>query len=221
MTDAVPRDQAGGPAPDENRAARPRSGRARTVWAALVLGAAALLAGTGVWVRGTTTSPVAGAVPVAAVGSVVAPGVNAGGLLVLAAAGALALGGRWGARLAGAGIALGGVLVAASAAGGLADPERAAGSAASAEVGVSALTGPVVVTPLPWVAVALGAALVLLGVVAVVRAGRWPARRSDRHEVPAPAPGEPSRPTTAQPAPERAADDLDAWDALSRGEDPT
>lgn len=197
--------------------------RRRTVLVALGAGAGALVTGTAVWLRSATTSPVEGEVPVEVVGSVVAPGVNAGGLLALAAAVALALGGRWGARLAGAGILLAGALVVGSALGGLADPERAATSAASEAVGVGTLSTDVTVTVLPWLAVAAGLVLVGAGAWALARAARW-AAPSARHDAPA-APGAPA--ATAGPRPPAASstdvppDDHDSWDALSRGEDPT
>ncbi len=213
----------GGPArpPGPATSSRPAprgADRRRTVLAGLAGGGAALLTGTAVWVRAVTTSPVAGDVPVSVAGSVVAPGVNAGGLLALAAALALALGGRWGGRLAGAGVVAAGALVVASALGGLAGAEAAASSAASEAVGVGTLTGPVVVTPQPWLAVAAGAVLVLVGAWAVARAARWaaPAARHEAPAAPAPAPGpDADRGDPARP------DDHDAWDALTRGEDPT
>lgn len=207
--------------------------RRRTVLVTLASGAGALLAGTAVWVRAVTTSPVDGDVPVSVVGSVVAPGVNAGGLLALAAGLALALGGRWGSRLAGAGVVLAGLLVVASALGGLADPEAAASSAASQAVGVGTLTGDVEVGPQPWLAVGAGVLLVLTGLWALARAARWAAPAA-RHERPATAGGAPAAtgapvdgpaaPGAAAPgttSPATPADDHDAWDSLTRGEDPT
>lgn len=272
-----------GPAPRDPAAATASTGstgptrpgprgpdRRRTVLVAVVGGAAALLTGTAVWVRAVTASPVDGEVPVSVAGSVVAPGVNAGGLLALAAAFALALGGRWGARLAGLGILLAGVLICSSAAAGLAEPEAAARSAASEAVGVGTLVGPVEVTAAPWFAVAAGVLLVLTGAWAVAHAARWARERTgpDRHDrrdrpdlrpsdpppsapagalppgtssgtssgtVPVPpgtpsgsAPGTPG--TTGTPPVADAGggpegrpvpDDHDAWDALTRGEDPT
>lgn len=203
----------------------------------LALGLAALAVGTTTWVRGVTSSAVAAEVELAVPGTVVAPGVGAGGLVVAAAALALALGGRWGRRLAAAGIALGGLLVAASAVAALADPQAAALSAAQDAVGVAALVGPASSTPMPWLAAGLGAAATLLGVALLVTRGWAPPSR--RHEGPRAA-GTAAGPSgtsgsTGSPAaeapgtgsvadrPHDAAvdDDHAAWDALSRGEDPT
>lgn len=178
----------------------------------LVLAAAVLAAGTGVWVRASTASAVSGDVPIAVAGTDLAPAVNAGALLAGSAALALALGGRWGARLAAAAIVLAGGLVAVAAVAGRSAADDAAASAAAQEVGVAVLDGPVSVTPLPWVAAALGLAIAVAGLRALVLAPRWSAR-SDRHGV---GPGE-QRPVE----PTAGTDDLAAWDALTRGDDPT
>lgn len=179
-----------------------RSGsRGRTVVAGLVLGAAAMVVGSAPWVRAVTSSAVEAHVGLSVAGSVVAPAVNAGGLVVLAASCALALAGTWGRRFAAAGVMLGGVLVTASGIAGTLDPQAAALSAARAAVGVAVLDGPVTTTPMPWLAVLLGVLVVVLGLRTVVVTGRWTAP-SARHE----------RTPPAEP---------DAWDALSRGQDPS
>lgn len=224
----------GGPATSASRPTRLT--RRAAVLGALVLGGATLVAGSAVWVRATTSSAVDVQVPLAVAGGVVAPGVQAGGLVVLAAGGALALGGRVGRRLAGAGVVLGGVLVAAAAVGGLRDPGAAALSAAREAVGVAQLTSPVVTTAAPWLAVALGAAAVGLGAWSLAVSGSWPggdgrheravderrvadeqrAARDDR-------PARDERAVGAEPATgeEHAGDDQSTWDSLTRGHDPT
>lgn len=212
-----------GPASDA-RPARPgeHAARRRAVLLGLVLGGAALAAGTTTWVRGVTSSAVAAEVELAVPGTVVAPGAGAGGLVIAAAALALALGGAWGRRLAAAGIALGGLLVTASSVAALADPEAAALSAAQDAVGVAALVGTATATPMPWLAVVLGATATVLGVALLVTRG-W-APPSARHESPRASAGPaPDGPRTAPDRPHDAVadDDHAAWDALSRGEDPT
>lgn len=218
-------------------------GRARTVVAGLVVGAAIMVAGSMSWVRATTSSAVEATVELTITGSVVAPAVNAGGLVILAAACALALGGLWGRRLAAGGIVIGGVLAAVSGVAGVADPRSAALSVAKETVGVAVLDGPVTTTPMPWAAALLGLLAVVLGVRTAWVTGRW-AAPSPRHEVGRPparaggASSDPDRPIdadaprgTTDPAgsadptapadPADPADPYDAWDALSRGHDPT
>ncbi len=228
--------------------------RARTVVAGLVVGAAIMVAGSVAWVRATTSSAVEATVDLTITGSVVAPAVNAGGLVILAAACALALGGVWGRRLAAGGIVVGGLLAAVSGVAGMADPRAAALSAARETVGVAVLDGPVTTTPVPWVATVLGLVAVTLGARTIWVTGRWGAA-SARHEV-----GRPSGPQgtpsdhgrtqgtgrtsgrdgsangderagtagharTTDPADpgeqSEPVDVYDAWDALSRGQDPT
>ena len=193
--------------------ATPRTGRRRTVLAGVALGVAVLAVTGTVWVRATATSAIDAEVPVAVTGAVVAPGVSAGGLVVLAAAAALALGGRWGRRLAAGGVALGGALVVAGSFGALADPGRAARAAAQAAVGVDALGVPATLTAMPWLALVLGATAVALGLWTMVVAGGW-ADAPRRHE------GGGGPDVHAFPAAE-SLPEHDAWDALSRGDDPT
>ena len=191
----------------------PGTGRRRPVLAGVALGVAVLaVAGTG-WVRATATSAIDPAVPVTVTGAAVAPAVSAGGLVVLAAAAALTLGGRWGRRLAAGGVALGGALVVAGSVGALAEPGRAARAAAQAAVGVDVLGAPATLTAMPWLALVLGASAVVLGLWTVVVADGW-SDAPRRHE------GGGGPEVRASPA-AAGLQEHDAWDALSRGDDPT
>lgn len=202
-----------------------------------------MVVGTMTWVHATTSSAVQAAIDLTVPGSVVAPAVNAGGLVILAASFALALAGRWGRRLAAGGVVVGGLLAAVSGVAGLTGPRAAALSAARETVGVAVLDGPVTTTPMPMAAVVLGLLVVTLGARTAWVTGRW-AEPSARHEVAADgvparaashdggaadavpdemmaggaAPGDeaPHQATSAGPV-----DPYDAWDALSRGHDPT
>lgn len=197
---------------------RPVLERRRAVVGGLVLGAAALAATTVTWVRATTSSALEAEVAVEVAGSDAAASASAGALVVVASSLALALGGRWGARVAAAGVVLGGVLVALSAGLVLRDPGTPAAAGAQAAVGVGALAGEPTVTAGVWLALLTGALAVALGFLALAAAGEW-SRGGRRHERPG---GEPAG--TAAPGRERSAsvaDDQDAWDALTRGEDPT
>ena len=197
---------------------------------ALALGVAVLAGTAPVWVRAATSSAVDERVARTASGTEMAPGAGAGALVVLAAACALVLGGPWGRRLAALGIVLGGVLVVASSVGAALSPTGAVRAAAREAVGVAVLTEPARLTAWPWVVAGLGAACAALGVTALLAAGRW-GRAGTRHEVPpssarpGAADAEPtSRPTSRPAAPAGAdaeVDGHDAWDSLSRGQDPT
>lgn len=193
--------------------------RRRAVWALLAVAAAVLATGVPVWVTGTTSSAVQDVVALQATGSQVAPGVGAGGLVVAAAALALALARRAGVVVAAVVAVLGGALVVVSATAAAGRAETVLASSAADRVGV-ATVGDVAVTVWPWLAAVLGAGAVLLGVAVVVASRRWQGP-SSRHEVGAVA--EPDQGTGARPAAEAtgSVDPGDAWDALSRGEDPT
>lgn len=211
--------------------------------AGLVLGAAVMVVGTMTWVQATTSSAVQTTIALAVPGSVVAPAVNAGGLVVLAASCALALAGRWGRRFAAGGVVVGGLLAAVSGVAGLADPHAAALSAARETVGVGVLDGPVTTTPMPVAAVVLGLLVAALGVRTAWVTGRWTAP-SARHEVaPDAVPdrvavedavpdgvvqgdgvtgeGVTADGVTGEAPPAGPVDPYDTWDALSRGHDPT
>lgn len=197
--------------------------RQRAVLVSVVLGIGTMATGAAVWVRSVASSAVDPEVPLAVTGAVAAPGVGAGGLVVVAAGLALALGGRWGRRLAAAAITGGGVLVAASAVGGTADPRAVALSAAQEAVGVAALAGPVAVTVMPWVVLVLAALTIVHGLRTAVVCDRWGAP-SARHEVAgprAPGPAVPAADTDASAPRGVAVDDHAAWDALTEGQDPT
>lgn len=212
--------------------------RRRAVVGGLVLGGVALAATTAPWVRATTSSALQPELALSVPGSDAAAASAAGALVVVAAALAMALGGRWGARVAAVGVVLGGVLVVASAVAVLADPEGPAALAAQGAVGVSTLTGEATTTPAVWLALLAGSLAVLLGLVAVVVAGGW-ARGGRRHDRPVAPPagtwphsagstpsadsadGGPGAPRAPGADREGPVDHQDAWDALSRGEDPT
>jgi hypothetical protein len=198
--------------------ALPRLGRRRAVVVGLVLGAATLAAITMTWVRATTSSALEAEVEVAVAGSDAAASASAGALVVLASSLAMALGGRWGARVAATGVALGGALVVVSAAVVLRDPGTPAAAGAQAAVGVGALAGEPTVTAAVWLALLTGAVAVALGLLALAAAGEW-SRGGRRHERPVGGPAAEAAPGGDGSA--SVADDQDAWDALSRGEDPT
>jgi hypothetical protein len=168
------------------------------------------------WATGRLAADL-GAGPLSVTGASAAPGASAMALVAAAAGIVLATAGRVGRRVAA-------VLVVGAGAGVLAlslpvalsprDDLRAAaaqatgttaGSGTGALASAAGQIATATTTVWPWVAAA-GALVVLAGgVVAVLRAGRWPGP-SRRYEPVAAAAADPRPP---------------AWEALSRGEDPT
>jgi uncharacterized membrane protein (TIGR02234 family) len=178
----------------------------------LALALAALLTGVPEWLRTAGTTALQGEVPVAVTGTQAAPGVPAAALVLLAAGVAVGLAGRVGRWVVVAVVLLAGVLLTASAVAVVADPHRVAGSAVADVTGVETLAAAVELTPWPWVAAAVGVLVVLAGVWLALTSRRW-ARPSDRHDVA----------TSRGPVPAAVVhdDDQAAWDALTRGHDPT
>lgn len=203
-------------------AARRGPGRGRWVLVLLLLSGLAALTALPVWITATGASPVQGEVPVAVPGTSAAPGIVAAALVLLAAAGALGLVGRVGRWVVVVVVAAAGALVAASAlaarSGATATAERAAADA----TGVPSLTGGVHVAVWPLLSAVVGV-LVVLAAAGLARASAGWSAPSDRHErAGAATPGRDATP--AAPAAGRSdgpVDERGAWDALTRGDDPT
>lgn len=219
----------------EYRAVRPSTGRARWVLVLMLLSGLVALTALPVWITATGASPLADEVDLTVRGSGAAPGVVAAALVLLAAAAALALVGRVGRWVVVVVVAAAGALVVVAALGGRSGATGIAERAAAEATGVSRLVGEPQVAVWPWLTLALGV-LVLLAAVGLARAsGRW-AAPSSRHERTVPVGTTPttgSAPSagasTARPdgagdpatAPDGAVDERSAWDALTRGDDPS
>jgi hypothetical protein len=188
----------------------PSAGRRRAILVVLALALAAPASGVPVWMRTSGSTALQGIVPVQVTGTQAAPAVPAAALVLLAAGIAIGLAGRLGRWVVVGAVVLSGLLQAAAAAAALADPAPTARTVVAAETGVELLASPVRLTPWPWIALVVGVLVVLAGVWLGVTSRRW-ARPSDRHDV---APGG----TSTTPPPD---DDQAAWDALTRGHDPS
>jgi len=92
----------------------------------------------------------------------------------------------------------------------LADPQAAAQGSIAAATGISGSTVQVSATAFPVIAVVAGA-LLGLGALAIVPAGRYWTSRT-KYDAAA---------TGAAPGAAGPADEIDSWDRLSRGDDPT
>ncbi|WP_264030192.1 Trp biosynthesis-associated membrane protein [Cellulosimicrobium sp. SH8] len=213
---------------------RPAGPSRRTaIWVLLLLGGATLATAVPTWLSTTGATALDPEVEVAVAGTSAAPGVSASALVLVAAALALGLVGRVGRWVVLAVAAASGVVATVSALGVALDPEPSARSAVADATGVTELTAPVELTVAPWLAAALGVLTVLAVVWVAVGSRSW-AGASTRHERAsgATAPAAPAagtavpeeRPDRSRATEPTAPDDLtdhDAWDALSRGEDPT
>jgi uncharacterized membrane protein (TIGR02234 family) len=191
--------------------------RALAVVAVLAGAGLALLAGSRAWVTQPITD-IPGVAALTASGSQAAPAVAALATVAAAAAVVLLIGGRLVARLAGMLAALAGAGIVASVVGVLADPRGAAAAAVPAATGRA---GPLPTAASPsawvWLAMAGGFLAVAGGLLAALRSGSWPVpgRRFETGTGQLPA----GRPETRTA--DAGEDPVAAWDALSRGEDPT
>jgi hypothetical protein len=180
--------------------------RRGTVLLALAGAAAALLAGTRTWLHVTVTGLASPRV-IDVSGRQTAPAVAAVALAVAAAAVVVATANRPVRTLASLAVAGGGVLLVLSGVDVLRDRHGAAGAALSQRAGLGGAVEDVVAsstTAWPAVTVAAGLLVAAVGLFGTATAYRWsvPTRRFERADL-------------ADPAPD------DAWDSLSRGQDPT
>lgn len=210
-------------------AAPVRGRRGRWVLVLLLLSGLVALTALPAWITATGANALGDAVAVTVRGTNAAPGLVAAALVLLAAAGALGLVGRAGRWVVVVVVAAAGALVAASALGARSGATATAERAAADATGVSNLTGAVQVAAWPWVAVALGAVVVVAAVGLARASARWVAP-TDRYEradaeptgaAPSPPGGTAAGGADAPAAADAAPDERSTWDALSRGDDPT
>ncbi|GGC89029.1 hypothetical protein GCM10011512_14920 [Tersicoccus solisilvae] len=218
---------AGGPAgPAGTRGAgRPRITRARTVLLTVLAAAVVFVTTTQTWVHATLTSGTVRSIEAAVNGSDAARSVTALALVALAGALAISIAGRIARIVVAAIIVLAGIGCALAAVAVLADPGAAANGQIAARSGVTGGTISASVTG--WVTVAVVAAVLLAacGILVLMAGPRWDAAR--RFETPATAPDDgPAAPVDTSDEARRTAasghgDDIDSWDSLTRGQDPT
>ncbi|WP_258726928.1 Trp biosynthesis-associated membrane protein [Cellulomonas sp. NS3] len=202
--------------PDPATTAAKPGARRRGRTAGLLVLAALLTAASSVpvWLRATGSSAVRGEVDVPVTGTQAAPAVLAAAVALLAAAAAVGLVGRVGRWVVAGVVAAAGATVVVSALTVLGDPQGAARTVVAAVTGVGALAGPATPTPWPVVAVVVGVLDLLAAAVVVVSSRRWAAPTARYGTAEARGRGTAAPP----PGPD---DDRSAWDALSRGDDPT
>lgn len=155
--------------------------RRTTVLGSVVLGTGLLAVSAPVWVSAVGTSALSSSVAVTVTGGTAAPGVQAAGLVLLAAAAASLLVGRLGGWVVAGVVALGGVVALASSLPVLASPVGVARAAASSTTGVDVLLGEPQVAAVAWVAPVLGALALVLAAAAAAGTRGW-RTGSRRHE---------------------------------------
>ncbi len=180
------------------------------VLAALLFAAVAFGASTQTWLHVSANQGAIRADNIAIPGSKAATAVTA--LTLVSAAGALALSisGRLGRIIAGSIVFLAGIGVAATAIAVLADPKGSANGPLGAQIGVTGIPIEASTTPLVWVALVAGVLLTFTAIAVLVWGRNWAGSKKYSYR----------RAAEAQPEGEPL-DDIDSWDRLSRGDDPT
>ncbi|WHS28017.1 Trp biosynthesis-associated membrane protein [Auritidibacter ignavus] len=195
--------------------------RRNTVLLVLALGAVALICATQTWVRATEIPQTLDA-EITVSGQDVSPVTMAMALVALAAAIALTIVrtvGRW---VIGVLLILVGAMLAWACGLVLADPVGSIQPAVAEYTGLAQDPGPVQVTVAGWICLIVGMGLALLGVVVLVAGRHWSLSSSRKYEnaTTTAQPESGTSGTLSSPQPSRTAE-IDAWDELSRGQDPT
>ncbi|MGM7667224.1 Trp biosynthesis-associated membrane protein [Microbacterium sp. A93] len=211
--------------------------RTAVLWA---IAAGAIILGTGAqtWIQSTGVSGLA-TTSVTTTGNQAAAVVPAMGLVGMAAGIALSMARRIGRWIAAVLLMLAGVAAGLSAVYAALDPAAAAQAQVSQASGTTADAGSYAVTVWPWLTLIGGVLLLLCGLTILVLGRGWATSRRHESPVAAGAVGLPTAPgVSTAPAGGPAAagtepgsagggeddtdlDEIDAWDELSRGQDPT
>lgn len=210
-------------------AVRRRPGRGAAVLAGIACGGALFGIARAPWLHASAADLTGGRAQVDVTGADAAPAVMALGVLALATSLVISLASPRSRVITGPLLALSGIGAVIGILGLLTDPAPHARSAVARATGLAGSATTVSTTPWPLVALAPALALIALGVLVVLYGGRW--RRSDRFDRPEDVP-EPSRTARSEgadaPSTEPSAEPIDpledpavAWDALSRGDDPS
>ena len=210
--------------------------RTAVLWA---LAAGAVILGTGAqtWIESAGLSGLA-ATSVTTTGNQAAAVVPAMGLVGMAAGIALSMARRIGRWVSAVLMVLAGLMAGFSAVNAALDPASAAQAQVSAASGTTADAGSYAVTVWPWLTLVGGVLLLLCGLAVLVMGRGWVTSR--RHESPVAAAATASGTTATTGAGAAAGtasgsaagtaagtgsgaelDEIDAWDELSRGQDPT
>lgn len=179
-------------------------GRGRAVLVVLVAAVALFATSAPTWVRAAGSTALSARVDVAVSGTRASASIGAAAIVLLAAGGALALVGRMSRWVVVAVVVAAGALVVGASAGVIADPVPIARSVVSDRTGAGVLTGAARLTVFPYLTCALGLVVVAIGAWVARVSAAW-SGTDRRRESPVATPD----------------DDHSAWDALTRGVDPT
>lgn len=159
-------------------------------------------------------------------GSKAATAVTALALVGLAGVLAAAVAGRVGRAVASAVVVLAGLGIASACIAVVADPRAAADSSIAKATGVSGGAATTALTWFPIAAAVAGGLLALCGILALVASSRWPTRT--KYDGGRGAPSGTGAGGSEEPgaggdagAPAAPVDEIEGWDRLSRGDDPT
>lgn len=184
-----------------------------TVLIMLLGGTLALIGSTQTWVTATGFEA-AHIANVQLSGQEASPVITAMSLVTIAAAAALSITRKVGRWIVGIFAVLGSLAMGWASINVLIDPLAAASqkiAETTGTTGMSDIAANIEVSALPWLTV-IGAAIVFFGGVLTMTVGaRWPVGKTKKYDVGAQKPAKDDGPL----------DEIDTWDELSRGEDPT
>ena len=218
-----------------NGGARPLASR-RNVLAGALLGAAAALATTTrTWIRVVPDAAAVRIPQIDVAGSDAATAVAALAVVALAGGLAAAIAGPVARRIIAVLLVAAGAGIVAASVGVVLDPQGAAAGVVGTATGMPAVAGTYTVLAWPWIAAAAGAWMALVGVVLFFAGRGWKGSRkyagaaaSGAEASGAAQPegtvqpgGTPQPHSTVRPPADGPLDEIDGWDSLSRGEDPT
>lgn len=186
------------------------SRRSTVVLGTLAASLAVFACSAATWVSATVQTTIE-PVTVAVAGSQAAPAVTALGLVAAAGALATAIAGRVLRAVVAVVVLLAGLGALAASAAVLVDPSGAARAAVGESTGMVNAGGDFTVTVWPWLAAAAAALVALSGAWALVAGRSWTTARRYERSAADEAPG----------ATARGGDEIDSWDALTEGRDPT
>ena len=191
---------------------------APAVLATLVSAIGLFAASAATWIHATVETTLQ-PITVDVAGSDAAPAVTALGLVAGAAAVASTLAGRILRTIVGAVVSLAGIGAIFAVLSVTADPENAARGTVGTQTGAVGTGGEFALTVFPWLAVVAACALILCGVWLVLVARNARSKAGQRYDRDALA-GHRGASAKDKVSSEHS-DDIDAWDAFTRGEDPT
>lgn len=191
---------------------------APAVLATLVSAIGLFAASAATWIHATVETTLQ-PITVDVAGSDAAPAVTALGLVAGAAAVASTLAGRVLRTIVGAVVSLAGIGAIFTVLSVTADPENAARGTVGTQTGAVGTGGEFTLTVFPWLAVAAACALILCGVWLVLVARNASSKGGQRYDRDALAGHRAA--SAKEKASSEHSNDIDAWDAFTRGEDPT